>query len=181
MKKLSKGTEKKSTKSTKKAGAKTMKTAKKPAKSKKRSAVKPMKIREIASVCAEQLREQHKAYQKHVATLDSMEEGATISVEKARKMLDQVVMSDRDAMDIINGHLAFALSEIENKGIYVFPGIAKVLARYSKPLPARPGRNPATGATIKLKARKASWKAAARPMKAAKDSIAIFSKKNPAK
>lgn len=141
--------------------------------------VKTMTIKEIASACAEQLREQHKAYNKFRERLDGA--GGQISVELARRMIDSVVMSDRDAKDIIEGFILYACNEVEEKGQFIIPGMVKVFARLRKAAPKRKGRNPATGEEIMLKARKADYKPKATPLAKAKAAIAVFTKKNPPK
>lgn len=157
----------------KKANSKKTSTKSAPKKRAKSTKVKTMTIKEIAAACAEQLREQHKNYQK--LREKHADDPAILS------MLDKVVMSDRDAKDIIEGFILYACNEVEEKGQFIIPGMVKVFARLRKAAPKRKGRNPATGEEIMLKARKADYKPKATPLAKAKAAIAIFTKKNPPK
>ena len=74
-------------------------------------------------------------------------------------------ISKKAANSIIDEYAALAIAETKKKGAFVFPGIGKSVLVKRK---ARIGRNPATGATIKITAKTV---VKIRPAKAFKEAI----------
>ena len=74
-------------------------------------------------------------------------------------------VSKKDASGFIEGVAALAVSETKKAGSFTLPGIGKLVLVKRK---ARMGRNPATGATIKIPAKTV---VKMRIAKAAKDAI----------
>jgi DNA-binding protein HU-beta len=80
-------------------------------------------------------------------------------------------VTNKVAKDILEGLAATAISEVKKNGVFVLPGIGRLVRVDRK---ARLGRNPATGETIKIPAKKV---VKFRVAKAAKDSIVPPKKK----
>lgn len=59
-------------------------------------------------------------------------------------------VSKKDASDMYDKFMAVVFSEIKRSGEFVMPGLGKLV---KKNRPARMGRNPATGETIKIPAK----------------------------
>jgi DNA-binding protein HU-beta len=74
-------------------------------------------------------------------------------------------ISKKSAASIIEEYAALAIAETKKKGAFVFPGIGKSVLVKRK---ARIGRNPSTGATIKIPAKTV---VKVRPAKAFKEAI----------
>ena len=74
-------------------------------------------------------------------------------------------ISKKAAASIIDEYAALAIAETKKKGAFVFPGIGKSVLVKKK---ARIGRNPSTGATIKIPAKTV---VKVRPAKAFKEAI----------
>ena len=74
-------------------------------------------------------------------------------------------ISKKAAASIIDEYAALAIAETKKKGVFVFPGIGKSVLVKRK---ARIGRNPSTGATIKIPAKTV---VKVRPAKAFKEAI----------
>lgn len=74
-------------------------------------------------------------------------------------------ISKKSAASIIDEYAALAIAETKKKGAFVFPGIGKSVLVKRK---ARIGRNPSTGATIKIPAKTV---VKVRPAKAFKEAI----------
>jgi DNA-binding protein HU-beta len=75
------------------------------------------------------------------------------------------------ARTILDGLAAMAIAEVKKNGVFVLPGIGRLVRVDRK---ARTGRNPATGETIKIPAKKV---VKFRVAKAAKDAIVPPKKK----
>ena len=80
-------------------------------------------------------------------------------------------LSKKDSATILEEVAALAVSETKKAGSFTLPGIGKLVLAKRK---ARLGRNPATGATIKIPAKTV---VKMRVAKAAKDAIAPGKKK----
>ena len=80
-------------------------------------------------------------------------------------------VSNKVAKDILDGLASTAISEVKKNGVFVLPGIGRLVRQDRK---ARMGRNPATGEAIKIPAKKV---VKFRVAKAAKDSIVPPKKK----
>ena len=72
--------------------------------------------------------------------------------------------------DAIAAEIKKALGK-KGPGIFTIPGLMKVKRKERKALPARPGRNPKTGETVMLPARKASMTVGVRPLKSLKEMV----------
>jgi DNA-binding protein HU-beta len=80
-------------------------------------------------------------------------------------------VSNKQAKAILDHLAATAISEVKKNGMFVLPGIGRLVRQDRK---ARTGRNPATGETIKIPAKKV---VKFRVAKAAKDAIVPPKKK----
>ena len=74
-------------------------------------------------------------------------------------------ISNKQAKAILEGLASIAIAEVKKNGVFVLPGIGRLVRQDRK---ARTGRNPATGETIKIPAKKV---VKFRVAKAAKDAI----------
>jgi DNA-binding protein HU-beta len=74
-------------------------------------------------------------------------------------------VSNKQMKEILEKLAATAIGEVKKNGVFVLPGIGRLVRQDRK---ARTGRNPATGETIKIPAKKV---VKFRVAKAAKDSI----------
>jgi len=74
-------------------------------------------------------------------------------------------VSNKQMKEILEKLAATAIAEVKKNGVFVLPGIGRLVRQDRK---ARTGRNPATGETIKIPAKKV---VKFRVAKAAKDSI----------
>jgi DNA-binding protein HU-beta len=74
-------------------------------------------------------------------------------------------VSNKTAKAILEGLASLAIAEVKKNGVFVLPGIGRLVRQDRK---ARTGRNPATGETIKIPAKKV---VKFRVAKAAKDAI----------
>lgn len=80
-------------------------------------------------------------------------------------------VSNKQAKAILDHLAATAIAEVKKNGMFVLPGIGRLVRQDRK---ARTGRNPATGETIKIPAKKV---VKFRVAKAAKDAIVPPKKK----
>jgi DNA-binding protein HU-beta len=80
-------------------------------------------------------------------------------------------ISNKQAKAILEGLASVAIAEVKKNGVFVLPGIGRLVRQDRK---ARTGRNPATGETIKIPAKKV---VKFRVAKAAKDAIVPPKKK----
>jgi DNA-binding protein HU-beta len=80
-------------------------------------------------------------------------------------------ISNKQAKAILEGLASIAIAEVKKNGVFVLPGIGRLVRQDRK---ARTGRNPATGETIKIPAKKV---VKFRVAKAAKDAIVPPKKK----
>ncbi len=74
-------------------------------------------------------------------------------------------VSNKQMKEILEKLAATAIAEVKKNGVFVLPGIGRLVRQDRK---ARQGRNPATGETIKIPAKKV---VKFRVAKAAKDAI----------
>jgi DNA-binding protein HU-beta len=74
-------------------------------------------------------------------------------------------VSNKQMKEILENLAATAIAEVKKNGVFVLPGIGRLVRQDRK---ARTGRNPATGETIKIPAKKV---VKFRVAKAAKDAI----------
>ena len=80
-------------------------------------------------------------------------------------------VSNKQMKEILEKLAATAIAEVKKNGVFVLPGIGRLVRQDRK---ARTGRNPATGETIKIPAKKV---VKFRVAKAAKDAIVPPKKK----
>ena len=88
-----------------------------------------------------------------------------------RSLGERGEISNKAARAILDGLAELAISEVKKNGVFVIPGIGRLVKVDRK---ARTGRNPATGETIKIPAKKV---VKFRVAKAAKDAIVPPKKK----
>ena len=82
-----------------------------------------------------------------------------------RSLAEGNEISNKQAKAILEGLASIAIAEVKKNGVFVLPGIGRLVRQDRK---ARQGRNPATGETIKIPAKKV---VKFRVAKAAKDAI----------
>ena len=80
-------------------------------------------------------------------------------------LADKCEVTKKTAKDLLEALAQMAVTEVKKNGIFVLPGIGRLVRVDRK---ARMGRNPATGETIKIAAKKV---VKFRVAKAAKDAI----------
>jgi DNA-binding protein HU-beta len=88
-----------------------------------------------------------------------------------RSLAEGNEISNKQAKAILEGLASIAIAEVKKNGVFVLPGIGRLVRQDRK---ARTGRNPATGETIKIPAKKV---VKFRVAKAAKDAIVPPKKK----
>ena len=82
-----------------------------------------------------------------------------------RSLAEGNEISNKQAKTILESLASIAIGEVKKNGVFVLPGIGRLVRQDRK---ARTGRNPATGETIKIPAKKV---VKFRVAKAAKDAI----------
>ena len=82
-----------------------------------------------------------------------------------RKLAEDGGVTNKQSRAILDNLSALAIAEVKKNGVFVLPGIGRLVRVDRK---ARLGRNPATGETIKIPAKKV---VKFRVAKAAKDAI----------
>jgi DNA-binding protein HU-beta len=88
-----------------------------------------------------------------------------------RALAEHGEVNNKVARTILDGLASMAIAEVKKNGVFVLPGIGRLVRVDRK---ARTGRNPATGESIKIPAKKV---VKFRVAKAAKDSIVPPKKK----
>ena len=88
-----------------------------------------------------------------------------------RSLAEQSEVSNKTSRGFLDSLAALAVAEVKKNGVFVLPGIGRLVRVDRK---ARTGRNPATGETIKIPAKKV---VKFRVAKAAKDAIVPPKKK----
>jgi DNA-binding protein HU-beta len=88
-----------------------------------------------------------------------------------RALAEHGEVNNKVARTILDGLASMAIAEVKKNGVFVLPGIGRLVRVDRK---ARQGRNPATGETIKIPAKKV---VKFRVAKAAKDAIVPPKKK----
>ena len=88
-----------------------------------------------------------------------------------KKLAATCGVSNKDAKSFVDNYAAVAVAETKKSGVFVLPGIGRLVKVDRK---ARMGRNPATGAAIKIPAKKV---VKFRVAKAVKDAIVPPKKK----
>jgi len=82
-----------------------------------------------------------------------------------RALAEKLEVNNKTARAFLDELAALAIVEVKKNGVFVLPGIGRLVRQDRK---ARTGRNPATGETIKIPAKKV---VKFRVAKAAKDAI----------
>ena len=82
-----------------------------------------------------------------------------------RSLAEKGELTNKQARGVLDGLAEMAISEVKKNGLFVLPGIGRLVRVDSK---ARMGRNPATGEAIKIAAKKV---VKFRVAKSAKDAI----------
>jgi DNA-binding protein HU-beta len=82
-----------------------------------------------------------------------------------RSLAEHCEVPNKTARAFMDGLASMAISEVKKNGVFVIPGLGRLVRQERK---ARMGRNPATGESIKIPAKKV---VKFRVAKAAKDSI----------
>ncbi len=82
-----------------------------------------------------------------------------------KSLAESYEVSNKQMKEILEGLATTAIAEVKKNGVFVLPGIGRLVRVDRK---ARTGRNPATGETIKIPAKKV---VKFRVAKAAKDAI----------
>ena len=85
--------------------------------------------------------------------------------QMVRALAEQCEVNNKTARAFLDGMAAMAIAEVKKNGVFVLPGIGRLVRVDRK---ARTGRNPATGESIKIPAKKV---VKFRVAKAAKDAI----------
>lgn len=88
-----------------------------------------------------------------------------------RSLAEHCEVSNKVSRAFLDQLASMAIAEVKKNGVFVLPGIGRLVRQDRK---ARTGRNPATGETIKIPAKKV---VKFRVAKAAKDSIVPPKKK----
>ena len=88
-----------------------------------------------------------------------------------RHLAESLEVNNKVARQFLDSLSSLAIGEVKKNGVFVLPGIGRLVRQDRK---ARVGRNPATGETIKIPAKKV---VKFRVAKAAKDSIVPPKKK----
>jgi DNA-binding protein HU-beta len=88
-----------------------------------------------------------------------------------RNLAESCGVNNKVARQFVDSLAAMAIGEVKKNGVFVLPGIGRLVRQDRK---ARVGRNPATGETIKIPAKKV---VKFRVAKAAKDAIVPPKKK----
>ena len=81
-----------------------------------------------------------------------------------RALAEKAEISNKQARAVLDNLSAVAVSEVKKNGVFVLPGIGRLVRVERK---ARMGRNPATGEAIKIKASKKVAFRAAKELKEA--------------
>ena len=82
-----------------------------------------------------------------------------------RSLAEKLEVNNKTARAFLDELAALAITEVKKNGVFVLPGIGRLVRQDRK---ARTGRNPATGESIKIPAKKV---VKFRVAKAAKDAI----------
>jgi DNA-binding protein HU-beta len=96
---------------------------------------------------------------------------ALTQTQLASALAERVEMSKSDAKIVLDGLEEIILEEIGNAEKVQIGKLVQLTVNLKPASKARPGRNPATGEAITIKAKPASVDIKARPLKAAKDAL----------
>jgi DNA-binding protein HU-beta len=96
---------------------------------------------------------------------------ALTQTQLASALAERVELSKADAKIVLDGLEEIVLEEIENAEKVQIGKLVQLTVKLKPASKARPGRNPATGEPITIKAKPASVDIKARPLKKAKDAL----------
>jgi nucleoid DNA-binding protein len=85
---------------------------------------------------------------------------------------DKTELSRKDVKGVIESIANIAVNELKKNGVFVVPGLVRMVVQKKPATKARKGVNPFTGEPAVFKAKPARKVIKARPVKAAKDAIA---------
>jgi nucleoid DNA-binding protein len=101
---------------------------------------------------------------------------ALTQTQLASALAERLEMSKADAKIVLDAFEEIVLEEIGNAEKVRIGGLVQLTVKVKPATKARPGRNPATGEAIKIKAKPASVDIKARPLKKAKDALPSLQK-----
>src|ERR1700692_2733245 len=110
-------------------------------------------------------------FRPHTQQGGSMATARLTQTQLVRGLAEAGEVTNKQARAILDSLSSLAVSEVKKNGVFVLPGIGRLVRVDRK---ARMGRNPATGETIKIPAKKV---VKFRVAKAAKDAIVPPKKK----
>jgi DNA-binding protein HU-beta len=87
------------------------------------------------------------------------------------EIADKTELSKKQVESVLEALSSLAISQLKQRKPFTLPGLLKMSAKVSPARPARPGRNPATGEAMTIKARPARTVVRARPIKALKEAV----------
>jgi DNA-binding protein HU-beta len=96
---------------------------------------------------------------------------ALTQTQLASALAERVEMSKADAKIVLDAYEEIILEEIAQAEKVQIGKVVQLTVKVKSASKARPGRNPATGEAITIKAKPASVDIKARPLKAAKDAL----------
>ena len=96
---------------------------------------------------------------------------ALTQTQMASALAERVEMSKADAKYILDAYEEIVLEQIAQAEKVQIGKLVQLTVKLKPASKARPGRNPATGETITIKAKPASVDIKARPLKKAKDAL----------
>jgi nucleoid DNA-binding protein len=101
---------------------------------------------------------------------------ALTQTQLASALAERVEMSKADAKIVLDAFEEIVLEQIANAEKVRIGGLVQLTVKLKPATKARPGRNPATGEAITIKAKPASVDIKARPLKAAKEALPSIQK-----
>jgi nucleoid DNA-binding protein len=96
---------------------------------------------------------------------------ALTQTQLASTLAERVDMTKADAKIVLDAFEEIVLEQIAQAEKVRIGGLVQLTVKVKPASKARPGRNPATGEAIKIKAKPASVDIKARPLKKAKDAL----------
>ena len=96
---------------------------------------------------------------------------ALTQTQLASALAERVEMTKTDAKIVLDAYEEILLEQIAQAEKVQIGKLVQLTVKLKPASKARPGRNPATGETITIKAKPASVDIKARPLKAAKDAL----------
>ena len=100
-----------------------------------------------------------------------MSKGPLSKSSLIQSISDKTELSRKDVKGVIEQLGAIGYSELKKNGLYVIPGLVRMVVQKKPATKARKGINPFTGEPTIFKAKPARKVIKARPVKAAKDAV----------